>query len=272
MSMPPPVSICLPSFNNEAFIGSTIKTVLTQSFTDFELVVVDDKSSDRTVEVVRSVQDPRIRLMENERNLGLEGNWTRALSCSRGKYVKLLCGDDLLYPGCLAQQVAALERHSKTGAVLALCNREVINSEGRVVFRRKQKFAQGVVAGRELIRKSVRWGSNLIGEPAVGLFVRDAFAPSAFTANPYLADLALWAEVLKHGNAFVTHRCLAAFRISQGQASARIGHRQAASFRTFVRQIRRERFYRVNALDSILGSMLALPWCVLRNGFMRFAC
>src|SRR2546423_6885320 len=101
MASEPLVSVCIPSYNNEEFIAHTVKTVLDQTFSDFELVVVDDCSTDRSVSIVKGFSDPKIRLFQNSRNLGLGQNWNRALSRARGKYVKLLCGDDLLHATCL---------------------------------------------------------------------------------------------------------------------------------------------------------------------------
>jgi glycosyltransferase involved in cell wall biosynthesis len=269
MSAMPLVSVCIPSYNSAEFVAATVDSVLAQTFADFELIITDDCSSDRTVEVIRGFSDPRISLIQNGQNLGLEGNWNKALSCSRGKYVKLLCADDLLYPDCLKRQVDALEKDSEV--VLAICNRDVINAKGKPVLRRSTRLT-GRVNGAKLIRNSIRWGSNLIGEPAVGLFRKDAFSPGAVFHNAYLADLALWAEILKHGDAFVDATCLAAFRLSRAQASAKIGHRQAAGFRKFAHSLRKDSFYRVNAFDSCLGSTLSLPWCLLRNAFLSFAC
>src|SRR5579859_195058 len=109
MRQQPLISVCIPCYNGERFIGRTLESVLRQTFTDFELVIVDDKSTDGTVSVIRGFTDARIRLIQNEKNLGLCLNWNRALSQTAGKYVKLLCEDDFLYPECLARQVAVLE-------------------------------------------------------------------------------------------------------------------------------------------------------------------
>jgi Glycosyltransferases involved in cell wall biogenesis len=76
---PPLVSVCVPAYNNSRTIDAVIRSVLGQTLGDFELVVVDDRSSDGTAAIVRSHSDPRIRLVENERNLGHEGNWNKAL-------------------------------------------------------------------------------------------------------------------------------------------------------------------------------------------------
>jgi glycosyltransferase involved in cell wall biosynthesis len=86
-------------------------------------VVVDDASDDQTVEAVARLADPRVRIVRNPTRLGLAGNWNRAASEARGRYVKLLAQDDLLYPRCLELQVAAMERPENAGICLVCSKR-----------------------------------------------------------------------------------------------------------------------------------------------------
>ena len=91
-------------YNNARFIAQTITSVLTQTFLDFELLIYDDHSTDLSFDIAASFTDPRIKLYRNSGNLGPEGNWNKAISEVRGKYVKLVCGDDILFPQCLEKQ------------------------------------------------------------------------------------------------------------------------------------------------------------------------
>ena len=108
MSPDPRVSVSVPMYNRADHIGECIDSVLQQTFTDFELVLIDAASTDRTVEIARSFEDDRIRIIENPQRLGAEGNWNAALKHSRGVYVKVLSHDDVIYPTCLERQVAVL--------------------------------------------------------------------------------------------------------------------------------------------------------------------
>lgn len=85
-------------YNNARFIAQTISSVLAQTFTDFELLIYDDHSTDLSFDIAASFTDSRIKLFRNSGNLGPEGNWNKAISRVRGKYVKLVCGDDILFP------------------------------------------------------------------------------------------------------------------------------------------------------------------------------
>jgi hypothetical protein len=182
-----------------------------------------------------------------------------------------LCGDDLLGVECLARQAVALESTTNSQAVLALCNRTVIDAAGRVLLKRRMPFKPGLVSGLELIRRSVQWGSNVVGEPAVGLFRREVLAKDVRfdPGNPYLIDLSFWADLIRHGDAYIEADFLAAFRVSGAAVSTKIGYRQAALFRCFVRKLRQDPFYRISRLDLLTGYVFSLPWCFLRNLFLH---
>lgn len=272
MGSEPLISVCIPSYNNEEFIGLTVESILNQTYRNFEVVITDDHSKDGTAAAIRKFNDPRIRLIENEANLGMGGNWNKALSFATGKYVKLMCGDDVAYAECFSRQVAALENPAHARAVLAICNTNVINARSDVVLRRRPRFRAGLATGRTLIRKCVRSGTNLIGEPVAGLFKRELLDKSVRfdPSNPYMIDLAFWADALKHGDAVMDNERLAAFRISAGSVSAKTGLKQAANFRRFVHQIRADPVYRASRLDVMLGCALSVPWCILRNLLIRF--
>ena len=88
MASGPLVSVCIPVYNGEKYIGETIESVLKQTFKDFELVVCNNCSTDHTLDVVSKYQDPRIRVVTNEQNVGMVGNWNVCLKEARAKNIK----------------------------------------------------------------------------------------------------------------------------------------------------------------------------------------
>lgn len=94
----PRVSIVVPVYNCERFIGEALGSALAQTYADLEVVVVDNSSTDRTAEVIARWKDPRLRVLANATNIGAARNWDRAAAEARGRYIKLLCADDVLYP------------------------------------------------------------------------------------------------------------------------------------------------------------------------------
>ena len=131
----PAVSVCIPSYNGAEYIERTLRSVLAQTFADFELIVCDDGSTDDTVSRVQRMDDARIRVVTPDARAGAAGNFQRAVSLARGEYVKLLCQDDLLYPDCLDTQVAALRAGADRGVVLVACQRDIVDDDDRVIYR-----------------------------------------------------------------------------------------------------------------------------------------
>ena len=107
----PRVTVFIPAFNREAHIGAAIRSVLAQTLTDFELLVIDDGSTDATAERVREFDDPRIVLVQHGSNEGIPRTRNHALERARGTYLANLDSDDLCHPRRLERQVAFLDRH-----------------------------------------------------------------------------------------------------------------------------------------------------------------
>jgi glycosyltransferase involved in cell wall biosynthesis len=106
----PLVSVIIPVRNFERYIAEAIESVLTQEFQDWELIIVDDCSTDRTNEIAARYQDgEKIRLVRNERNLGQFPAHNRGAALARGKYLKFFHGDDVMYPHCLGTMVRCME-------------------------------------------------------------------------------------------------------------------------------------------------------------------
>lgn len=105
------VSVCIPTFNQARYISETIESVLNQTFVDFELIIVDNASTDHTEEIVSGFSDPRISYFRNNSNIGMVRNWNRCLELANGKYVTILSSDDRYRPTFLEKCVDLAERY-----------------------------------------------------------------------------------------------------------------------------------------------------------------
>ncbi|MEI6304722.1 MAG: glycosyltransferase [Candidatus Taylorbacteria bacterium] len=114
MSTEPRVSVIMPAFNREKFIAESIRSVLNQSFTDFELIIIDDGSKDKTVAVASEfLSDERVKIVKNQTNLGIPKTRNKALSIARGRYIAPLDSDDIwLDREKLRKQVEFLDENS----------------------------------------------------------------------------------------------------------------------------------------------------------------
>ncbi len=122
--MTPAVSVLLTAYNRAPYIASSIESVLSQTFGDFELLITDNCSTDGTFDIAKryEVLDPRVRVVLNERNLGQFGNRNRAAELARGPLLKYHDSDDLMYPHCLATMVPMLLSEPTAGFGLSAGN------------------------------------------------------------------------------------------------------------------------------------------------------
>ena len=131
----PRVSVFIPTYNRQDLIGDAVGSVLAQTFRDFELIVVDDGSTDRTCEIVEAFGDPRVRLVSNGANLGIPVSRNRGLELARGEYLAILDSDDRMLPDRLQRQVAFLGAHSDIALIGSWAR--FIDDAGRPTGRRR---------------------------------------------------------------------------------------------------------------------------------------
>ncbi len=113
----PQVSVCVPSYNHSKFIKELIESVLSQTFTDFELIICDDASTDSSVEIIKSFNDRRIRFYQNEKNLGIVETMNRCISLAQGEFINIIGSDDAMLPNNLLKKVEFLKAHPYAGIV-----------------------------------------------------------------------------------------------------------------------------------------------------------
>jgi hypothetical protein len=116
---PPTVSVLMPTYDGERFLRPAIESILNQTFSDFELIVVDDASTDSTPQILAELRDkdPRLIVLTNDRNLGIAGATNRALAAARGQYVALQDHDDISLPHRFQTQVDFLNSHPDIAVV-----------------------------------------------------------------------------------------------------------------------------------------------------------
>jgi glycosyltransferase involved in cell wall biosynthesis len=225
----PTVSVCIPAFNAEGFTARTIQSVLDQTFTDYELVIVDDASTDGTLREIEAFQDPRIRLYVNDENLGHSGNWNRTLNLSRAPLVKFLNCDDILYPDCLEAMVDVLDRNPSVGFVFSRRDIVLTDPADPGATRLKAKHDRGdtrlgelaeVNSGRAVFARWMNGGfaGNWIGEPSNVMMRRDCLRRVG-TFSFHLrqrADMDLWVRAMYFYDVGFVDRALAQYVVRSG--------------------------------------------------------
>lgn len=109
--MKPLISILMPVFNGEKYLKDAIDSILTQTYTHFEFIIVNDGSTDSSDHIIKSYKDPRIRYVVNKQNIGLDTTLNSALAIAKGVYIARMDADDISFPTRLEKQVAYMEQH-----------------------------------------------------------------------------------------------------------------------------------------------------------------
>jgi glycosyltransferase involved in cell wall biosynthesis len=268
----PPISVCVPTYNAGSYLDDALSSVLRQSRADWELVIVDDASTDDTLQAARrfAASEPRARVLSNERNLGPGPIWDRAVRSARGRYVKLLCQDDVLYPDCLASQAAVLDDPANSGVALVCAARDVIDESGRVILRGRPRAAVGRVAAAAALRRVARSGTNPLGEPLAVLFRAEAYdRAGGFHASdkwPYMIDVDLWTRMLlTAGDLYSLPQRLGAFRVSRGAMSTALAASQYRQARQFFDDLAHRAPDAVRRRDLLAGRVRARALGVARR-------
>jgi glycosyltransferase involved in cell wall biosynthesis len=215
------VSICIPTFNYAEFLRDALDSALSQTFTDLEIVVVDNASTDDTPLIVEEYRrrDPRVRSVRNPENVGAQRNLNRCIEVATGEYVNILCSDDLLEPHAIERLAAALD--ARRDVVIAGGGRVVVDRD----LRRPMNvlaFAREAVtlAGPDAIRSCLMRG-NRIGEPSAVLLRRREAARGFDTSYRQLIDLEMWFHMLQRGAFAYVPEPLCWFRQHSGSESSR---------------------------------------------------
>jgi glycosyltransferase involved in cell wall biosynthesis len=204
----PTVSVLVTAYNRERYLGAAIESVLAQRFTDFEVIITDNQSTDGTAAIARAYasRDPRIRVEINERNLGQFGNRNRAASLARGRYLKYHDSDDVMYPHCLEVMVGLLE--ACPDAALALTASRAWEGGPTPML----------LSPREAYRREFLGSGLFMGGPACGLIRTDVFkAVGGFADVGVHADYLFWMHACARHSVLLVPGDLFWYRVHPGQ-------------------------------------------------------
>lgn len=215
------ISVCIPTYNGARYLADALRSVLAQTYDDFELIVCDDASTDETVKVAASFRDERLRVVINPSRLGLVGNWNRCLELTGGEYIVLFHQDDLMYPENLRQKADLLSR--QPDAAFVHSDIDCIDESGRVIGGHwaSQPSRSTVMAG-EAFYSAVAGGVNPVACPAV--MIRRACLSEVGNFNdrfPFVVDLAMWLQLAARYDVGYVAQKLIAHRLHNQQEGSR---------------------------------------------------
>jgi len=219
------VSIGIPTYNGARHLRDSIESVLDQTFKDFELVLIDDVSSDETCAIAEEYarKDPRVSAVRNGKTLGLVGNFNRCIELAKGRYVCVWHQDDVMMPQNIEKKVALLETNSQVGFVHS--NVLMIDEQGQVLSEHWELDSRRdyVCAGREFFLRMIQPSKNYVCCPSV-LARRECYEKlGGFHSELYFTcDWELWMRFSLYYDVGCLGAPLIRFRRHTGSESYRI--------------------------------------------------
>lgn len=214
------VTIAIPTFNRSRYIGKAIESVLEQTYQDFELLVIDNASTDNTEDVVHSFVDKRIRYVKNEKNIGIIGNWNKCVQLSSGKYLTILGDDDILSKRFLEESMAVHNSHPTVGFTFAHCNK--VDETGNFIKRWGYDFTPaGLIEGLDYLFYTLDYEACLTNSSTV-LLKKEVFNSLEgfrieFARNVF--DFNMWIRIASLYDIFFINEVLCDYRIHDNQVS-----------------------------------------------------
>jgi glycosyltransferase involved in cell wall biosynthesis len=227
MNFSPLVSVSMLTYNHEQYIGEALRSILDQTFSDLEVIVVDDGSTDSTPQVVAALSDPRIVYLRQE-NQGPSAAANRAYRACRGRYIALMSGDDVCYPDRIERQLAEYRRGERRLLFSAI---NLIDDEGRPLSKPsfcEDNFAAGPMSQAEICHRFFHQG-NFIN--AITGFTETEVMQRFGQCDPrllQLQDFDLWVRLLKRYEIHVNPEPTLCYRIrNDGQNLSAPNRRQS---------------------------------------------
>lgn len=209
----------MPMYNGERFLAQAIESVLSQTHSNFELLIADDRSSDQSFTLAKKYaeKDERIVLWTNDKNEGIFANYNECLKRASGDYIKLFAQDDVLEARCVEKLLAVLNEHKNVS--LVSCARTVIDNNGKTSAV-ERFFDQDIcIPGTKVIKDYVRTFVYRVGTPCQVLF-RKQFMSAGFDRGFYLSgDIEYFLRILEHGDFFYLCEPLVKFRRHPGSVT-----------------------------------------------------
>jgi glycosyltransferase involved in cell wall biosynthesis len=271
----PRVSVVMSVYNGERHLSEAIESILVQTFSDFEFIIIDDGSTDGTPTILKGYNDARIVLIRNQRNIGLACSLNKGLALAQGEYVARMDADDVALPHRFEMQAAFLERHPEIGILGSGCR--LIDSTG---------LERGVYWAPALSDLHIRWTSllrNPFWHPTVTMR-RDVLVQNGLSYDETFQttqDYELWTRLLKFTRGANLGELLIRYRLSEGLSSKhremQLGNHDIIALRTIHEQlpgfiITQEQVSHLRALfvgESKFAPEIDVPQMVLVNLYLN---
>lgn len=224
----------MPVYNCELYIQEALESILNQTFTDFEFLILDDASTDKTVSIIKKYDDPRIQLIEKPLNTGYTNSLNYGLLLAKGKYIARMDGDDISLPKRFAKQVAYMEAHPDV--IVCGTSYKIVGNDKHI----------SIPENHDVIKLTFL-KTNCILHPSVMIrkSILDKFSIIYDTSKEPAEDYDMWVRLLGYGKLHNLQDILIEYRIYAAQVSRKRAIEQKNSDITI-------KFQLFNHLDIII--------------------
>ncbi|MGH9460278.1 MAG: glycosyltransferase family 2 protein [Vicinamibacteria bacterium] len=246
----PLISVLMSVFNGEPYLGDAMESILNQTFSDFEFVIIDDGSTDGTADVIHSFDDPRIVLIKNQENLGLARSLNRGLRAARGNLVARQDSDDVSLPRRLDIEARFLQTHEET--LLVSSNIEYMGHDGRRLGQSDRACVS------ELVPWFLLFYNHLAGHSQVMFRRQEVVDLGGYSESTrFSQDYELWQRIARVGKIAILSEVLVRWRMHESGISTRAKREQEEfSLRNSQR-----------SLEGLVGHDVTLPQVRRLRGF-----
>lgn len=224
------VTVFMPVYNCEKYLEEAIISILNQTFTNFELLIINDGSTDRSIDIINKFKDKRIRLFNNECNKGLPYTRNRGLSLARGKYIALMDADDISKLDRLEKQVNFLNKNKNIDVVSSNVDWLIDNK----IIKSKRKFSNNRNGNIGLMFR------NVIGNPAA-MFRKDFIEKNNINyRKEYFVgqDYAFWIDCQKNGRLYIMPESLLIYRYGHNNITKKTMEKKAVERKKIIDKAR----------------------------------
>lgn len=182
------ITIVMPVYNTKKYVDQAIQSILNQSFQDFEFIIIDDGSTDKSLSIIKSFNDKRIQIIQNKKNLGLIKTLNKGIDLAKGKYIARMDADDIAKPERLAKQLRFLEKHT---------NYALVGTQANFIFEDKLSNSQFKMETNSDLLATLSLFNCPFIHPSVMIrteILKEFYYNEDFTAAE---DYELWTRILK---------------------------------------------------------------------------
>ena len=264
------ILVFVPTYNSEKYLSQCLDSVLQQTFQDWECIISDDASTDKSVEIAREYEkiDSRFKVLTHEKNVGAATNWNRAKENNNSFATKILCADDYLLKDALQEQLDILQRNQ---TAIVFSERYIVFPSGKKLHPRLPKYASNI-SFNDAFKFYINLGRNIFGEPVTALFRTDLFVKSEgfYPKFEYSLDTSGYMAIARGHDVTFDNYVVGVFRVSKSQWSHKLRGKQFAHIFDFIDHLVEVEGIQVTKTEVLIGKIKVMGANLVRVFLYKF--